>query len=696
MKIEWKPKSPSWQGGEGGDESSLATRTRTEGSSNQTSRTSSSSWTERNIRHQVEDFLTRCQALEIACTPAEYLKSLLELAQRPLTTLGLFQFGPEDVGTESGGVARQNLGELFGLTAVQPLSESQEAAFVAWAEQQFKRRSPLSVHVADERAWIAGSVMSPNGANSLIVILTPAGEANAASMLLLAVSKAWERYLLAGQGSQIQRLHVQSQCLLKCSADLVAHANIETQSVGLLNRIAGLFGMNAVAWTSVYGGRFRGVLGVSNHRELDPSSGLQTALADATRGLLQSPNIAGQWLDLDPGHSVSKAHNPSTISGTENAPPAEASDRSVDSGTQVPDPRQSAVAEAGITKHCLLAVARETASAGILAWPIRFRQEIIAYLFLCGTTPQNPELWLKSNRDMLEAFANQLAVATELGRTTWQRLCNGVRQQVRRNRLLIGLGTLALLGMAAFPVPYTMNCRCELTTTDQRFAVAPYAGTLQQIHVKPGQFVEPGTLLATMDDRDLQIELLAKQSEYERELNRVKIERAAGQLSAARIAELEAERISQEIQLIQQKRANTQIKAPIAGTIVQGELLELTGAPVEIGQNLFEVASLDHLLVEIEIPEYQYRYSSIGQDVRLYLEAFPHQIITGKVERLYPRATAREQRNVFLAEIRLDNPDHQLRPGMKGQAKVVGDNYPMAWRWFHYPYEKVRSLTGWF
>jgi multidrug efflux pump subunit AcrA (membrane-fusion protein) len=129
---------------------------------------------------------------------------------------------------------------------------------------------------------------------------------------------------------------------------------------------------------------------------------------------------------------------------------------------------------------------------------------------------------------------------------------------------------------------------------------------------------------------------------------------------------------------------------------VQGDLVELMGAPVEVGNNLFELAGLSDLLVQVEIPEYQYRFARPGQAVRLYLEAFPYEVFTGQVERLHPRATTREERNVFLAELRLNNSDQKLRPGMKGRAQIAGDAFPLAWKWLHYPYEKARSFVGWF
>ena len=60
-----------------------------------------------------------------------------------------------------------------------------------------------------------------------------------------------------------------------------------------------------------------------------------------------------------------------------------------------------------------------------------------------------------------------------------------------------------------------------------------------------------------------------------------------------------------------------------------------------------------------------------------------------------PSAEVRDGQNVFLAEVQITNANSLLRPGMKGQAVIRGDYYPLAWNWLHYPYEKLRRLVRW-
>ncbi|MCZ6773228.1 MAG: hypothetical protein O7G83_14790, partial [Proteobacteria bacterium] len=60
-----------------------------------------------------------------------------------------------------------------------------------------------------------------------------------------------------------------------------------------------------------------------------------------------------------------------------------------------------------------------------------------------------------------------------------------------------------------------------------------------------------------------------------------------------------------------------------------------------------------------------------------------------------PRSEIREHENVFIAEVKLDNSDLQLRPGMKGRAKIIGRRHLLAWNLFHKPCESLLLWLGW-
>lgn len=459
------------------------------------------------------------------------------------------------------------------------------------------------------------------------------------------------------------------QTLARGNADVEQASNLAQAATALLTRWAEQLRLSHLVWVAVSGSRRPQVVAISGATDVDPVSRLASDLIDATQMLVASDAAIGCW--STPSVAAPKFR-------------------------QREGKAAASVAADSAVVHCLQSVSSELLAPAVLAWPCRGTEGVMAYLFLVGPTDIVSPEWADAQAAELGELQSQVILAGRVHQSTWQRFMTRPIQWLRRWRWILSGIILFSFALAAWPMPYLMDCNCELATTDRRYAVAPYAGTLKQVLVKPGEVVAAGTLLATMDDRELNIELAGKQAAYERERNQIASWRANGDLAKARIAELESERIAQEIALLNHHVTHREIRAPIAGTIVQGDLVELMGAPVEIGNNLFEVAGLADLLVQVEIPEYQYRFARPGQVVRLYLEAFPYEVFEGKIERLHPRATTREERNVFVAELRLPNVDNKMRPGMKGRAQVTGDAFPLAWKWLHYPYEKARSFVGWF
>jgi len=54
-----------------------------------------------------------------------------------------------------------------------------------------------------------------------------------------------------------------------------------------------------------------------------------------------------------------------------------------------------------------------------------------------------------------------------------------------------------------------------------------------------------------------------------------------------------------------------------------------------------------------------------------------------------------DHKTVFVAQIQLANDSGNLRPGLKGHAKITGDHHPLGWNLFHKGFEKMRSLLIW-
>jgi multidrug efflux pump subunit AcrA (membrane-fusion protein) len=160
------------------------------------------------------------------------------------------------------------------------------------------------------------------------------------------------------------------------------------------------------------------------------------------------------------------------------------------------------------------------------------------------------------------------------------------------------------------------------------------------------------------------------------------------------VAKLEMERIELRAQVLERRIGNLEVKSPIEGIVVSGDLERAEGMPLDKGQTLFEIAPLAEMVVEVAVPEHDIPYVVAGQQAALRLEAYPGRQWIGEIARIHPRAEIRDDRNVFVAEFNLQNQSGVLRPGMKGRAKITGPPRPLGWNLFHRPYEKLLQAWG--
>lgn len=585
----------------------------------------------------------------------------------------------------------QNSADAFSLVDLiddDPIDPAQRLPDLATTLESLCRRCLDTGHLVYEAAPIAGHTLvaipaaEPATSHGVFVVLqsAKAHAGNRSDALIVQLGQAYRQSI---DCDAIRHLQQQDQALRFWTAIQkeisVSHSLKETGLI-LSTRLAAFFGSQfskpmQVAIVRMGGGRQPKVLGISGASDVNPAGGISQTLLQATEFYYQdqqtsAPPAMYRWQIGD------TKHHPESPSG-EQATNAETS------STHNINTKPLQLIGTAFSSHCVTAI------------PIYHQQQCTAHLFLLSTG-NDIHGALPSFEGFFTSFGNVLALSLKTHQSPIRNVLEAPLAAIVKWKSLIVLCALILCGIMLVPISYTVRSTCELATTHKRYLVAPYKGQLAKVFVEPGQIVAPGDTLALMDDRELVIEVAGKTSEQERENKKSQAARAAGDLANAAIANLESQRIAKEIELLQYRLDHREVKSPIEGTIVQGDLDELQGAPVEMGQSLFEVAPLDELIVQIFISEHQIRYVRPGMPVNLCLEAYPFETWKGTVERIHPQAETREENNIFIAEIRLPNPDKLLRPGMKGSAKITADRYPLAWNWLHYPYEKLRQMAGWF
>ncbi|MCP4288486.1 MAG: HlyD family efflux transporter periplasmic adaptor subunit, partial [Gammaproteobacteria bacterium] len=150
------------------------------------------------------------------------------------------------------------------------------------------------------------------------------------------------------------------------------------------------------------------------------------------------------------------------------------------------------------------------------------------------------------------------------------------------------------------------------------------------------------------------------------------------------------DQVDAELRLVGEEIARLQMHAPFAGVVVSGDLSQSLGAPVETGQVLFEVASLDRYRVILEVDEHDVAGLDSGKSGHLIIAALPQTSFAISLDQVVPVAVSGEASNFFRVEASLEESSSLLRPGMRGVAKVEMGQRNLLWIWTHSVIDRIR------
>jgi biotin carboxyl carrier protein len=250
----------------------------------------------------------------------------------------------------------------------------------------------------------------------------------------------------------------------------------------------------------------------------------------------------------------------------------------------------------------------------------------------------------------------------------------------------IKVAVLVAAGLLAFMIfgkgMYRVEAPFALEPVKQQVVPAPFDGFLEAVHVEPPERVVGGeTVMAELETADLRMQLAEARAERASYLKQAAAARRDFKTVEAQIAEAQAEQVAARIDLLEHHVAQADILAPITGRVVSGDLKKRIGAPVKTGDVLFEVAPLEALRAELNVPEEDIADLEVGQEGELATAGFPGRHFGFVVERITPVAQVEEQENVYKVRVRLKDLDPRMLSGMEGVAKVDVGERRYIWIW---------------
>ena len=291
------------------------------------------------------------------------------------------------------------------------------------------------------------------------------------------------------------------------------------------------------------------------------------------------------------------------------------------------------------------------------------------------------------------------------------------------------LGTLAVVAvLLAFllfvPLPHHVICPLEIQPHQAARVYIEVPGILSERFVKAGSVVEKGQTLAKLDNLDIQLETVRLKGELlvlEEEITHLHFERNQSRGEAARRANNELlaaeERKSSALERLNQQKEDLSrltLLAPRAGYVfappfksgqatVEGLLPTWSGSPLQ-EKNMGAILQTSELFCQIgdtkemeavlAIDQSDRNFVATGQTVEIIINHLPDKTFDSQIEQIAttemtdppirltdraggelmtetgPRGREQLMSTTYQARVLLDDPEHLLRVGLRGQAKI--------------------------
>lgn len=228
---------------------------------------------------------------------------------------------------------------------------------------------------------------------------------------------------------------------------------------------------------------------------------------------------------------------------------------------------------------------------------------------------------------------------------------------------------LTLFGLFATGMD-RVGAEAVLESHEQRVIAAPFRGYLQEAYARAGDVVEQGSPLAQIDTRDLRLEQLQWQSELLKYTRQEQDMRARGDRAGLNVLAAQREQVEARLALIKSRLDRAQLRSPLEGHVVSGDLTQRLGGVVEQGEELFRVSPLSEYRIELAVPELRMADLVVGQRGQLVFAAMSTRSFEFVIERITPRTLTRDGAHHFIVEARLREWHPSLRPGMQGIGKI--------------------------
>ena len=245
-----------------------------------------------------------------------------------------------------------------------------------------------------------------------------------------------------------------------------------------------------------------------------------------------------------------------------------------------------------------------------------------------------------------------------------------------------GLITVVLLS-TLLKGDFFVTADADLEGKMQRVIAAPISGFLVSAAVRAGDTVRRGDLMASLDDSELQLEISKLNGQLQKSRREYREALSTGDLVKVRVISAQIDQATAALQLTQQQLQKINLTAPFDSIVIEGDLSQMLGSPVERGDKLFKIAPLEGYRIILKVDERLISYIKTGQKGTLALSGMPDKKLDLTVDKITAVASSENNASIFRVEAGLKDAPATLRPGMEGIGKVKAGRARLIWIWTH-------------
>jgi RND family efflux transporter MFP subunit len=242
-------------------------------------------------------------------------------------------------------------------------------------------------------------------------------------------------------------------------------------------------------------------------------------------------------------------------------------------------------------------------------------------------------------------------------------------------------------------ITFVVNAAGEIGPADQVSVRPEINGRIDVLAADVGDKVKKDALLFSLDARDLNTERDSKLAQIDGA--KLQVEKARRLFDRAsklykdnlisqeeydnvridfELSQNNLERTGKDLAIIEEKLRKTRILAPFDCTVLLrpvsiGQAVSGAGG-FNSGTEVMNIANLSDMIIVSHVNQADVTRVKKGMNVNVVVEAVPGLCLTGIVERIAPQASLKNGLKGFSTQIRLNNLDPRVRPGMTANLTI--------------------------